>query len=360
MLQFIEKKPERGAIQKGLTHENNFDILRLIAALQVVADHYIRHFGLIQIDSFSLLHQAIAVFPGVSVFFFISGYLVTASAESNVATPRKYFVSRALRIFPALWVCTGLTAISLGVIGQLADVPLPSLLLWLFQQVTIFQFINPDYFRDFATGVINGSLWTIPVEITFYVVVFYFSRFAFGISRLWKTFIVVILSALSYAVYLYCAQRGGLMEKILYNSIAAHFWRFGFGMIAFYFRTDAILLSRNFLPVSLGLILILAIEPSGIARAAIVDLPALHTLLLSVVTIGCAYTLPALSQSILHGNDVSYGVYIYHMPIGNLFIYYHLNSVSLTLIAAAAALAIATLSWILVEKPALGLKKRFS
>ena len=59
----------------------------------------------------------------------------------------------------------------------------------------------------------------------------------------------------------------------------------------------------------------------------------------------------------LRKNDVSYGVYIFHMPFVNQMLFYERSGVGALLGALAATLAAATLSWLLVEKPCLRFKK---
>jgi peptidoglycan/LPS O-acetylase OafA/YrhL len=69
-----------------------------------------------------------------------------------------------------------------------------------------------------------------------------------------------------------------------------------------------------------------------------------------------AYTMPGLSRA-LHGNDISYGVYIYHMPVINLLLYHGVTGTNGLLITAALVGVLGFLSWKLVEKPALALKR---
>ena len=38
-------------------------------------------------------------------------------------------------------------------------------------QATVFQFYNPDFMASLSVGVLNGSLWTISVELQFYVLI---------------------------------------------------------------------------------------------------------------------------------------------------------------------------------------------
>lgn len=56
----------------------------------------------------------------------------------------------------------------LGVIGvdHLFDV---QFWMWVIGQITLFQYYTPDCLRDFGVGTPNGSLWTIPVEFEFYI-----------------------------------------------------------------------------------------------------------------------------------------------------------------------------------------------
>jgi peptidoglycan/LPS O-acetylase OafA/YrhL len=60
---------------KQISRENNFDLLRLFAALQVVIWHSIEH---LQLDM-DIVRNIIQHFHGVPVFFTISGFLIAGS-----------------------------------------------------------------------------------------------------------------------------------------------------------------------------------------------------------------------------------------------------------------------------------------
>lgn len=57
-----------------ISRENNFDLIRLFAALQVLLGHGINH---LQILGYDEILDVISFFPGVMVFFVISGFLIT-------------------------------------------------------------------------------------------------------------------------------------------------------------------------------------------------------------------------------------------------------------------------------------------
>ena len=148
------------------------DVLRLAAATLVIVAH-----------SYALTNHAepLQRFGGpefgdiaVAVFFAISGFLVTASWVSD-SRLRSFVLRRALRILPALWVVLLLTTFVMGVV--VTDVPvtsyLTSLSTWRYplERALVFS-TRPDLPGVFTTNPygtpVNGSLWTLPVEVTAY------------------------------------------------------------------------------------------------------------------------------------------------------------------------------------------------
>ena len=149
---------------------NNFDLIRLLASIQVAIVHAVDHLHL-QLPWQHLTLPLLSSFPGVPIFFFISGFLIAKSysRQSLLAYAR----NRALRIYPGLWVCLILSVTSIWASGyfQQNSPNLTDFALWVSSQITLGQFYNPDFLRGYGVGVINGSLWTISVELQFYAIV---------------------------------------------------------------------------------------------------------------------------------------------------------------------------------------------
>ena len=80
-----------------MSHRDNLDPLRGLAAAAVVAHHYRAYTGL----SLPWISE-VGGLLGVQMFFVLSGYLITASAARH--DWRTYLVRRACRIYPAYWV----------------------------------------------------------------------------------------------------------------------------------------------------------------------------------------------------------------------------------------------------------------
>src|ERR1700749_4903885 len=95
---------------------NNFDALRLVAAIFVIFSHSFLIAEGTQNNEWLILltgNQSILGLTGVFVFFAISGFLVTQSFEQS-PNPRHFLAKRALRIFPGLFVATWVSAWVLG------------------------------------------------------------------------------------------------------------------------------------------------------------------------------------------------------------------------------------------------------
>jgi peptidoglycan/LPS O-acetylase OafA/YrhL len=63
-------------------------------------------------------------------------------------------------------------------------------------------------------------------------------------------------------------------------------------------------------------------------------------------------------ENFLNKNDISYGIYLYHMPIVNFLIYNNVyGSLFSFTICLSLTLLLAIISWKVIEKPFLSLKK---
>jgi len=85
------------------------------------------------------------------------------------------------------------------------------------------------------------------------------------------------------------------------------------------------------------------------------DISPLFLLPLAGLVASLALTVPSWSDRTLRHQDVSYGLYIYHLLVIHLMVLLGLTSVTL---AVAISLVVATISWLLVERPFLERKRR--
>ncbi len=352
--------------------QNNFDLIRLLAAAQVVLAHSIGHTDLInRLPPWgNQIFEALMLLPGVPIFFVISGFLITRSFERDPSDLKGYFWRRGLRIFPALWACLLVTLGVLAAFGFLGTGFLftKTFAAWLTGQISFFQFYNPDHFRTFGTGVANGALWTITVELQFYAFVPIFHWLTHDRSKA-ASYLTSILFLTSFAAFCVMDHKvngpGGYTGapfafKLLHVTLAPHLWMFMLGV--FIHRNLGNLrpfLEGKFLWYSAGYAFLTALLQLLVESRSLpfylAYLPS--RTLLALATIAAAYTARGLSSRLLSGTDLSYGTYLYHSVVINVFVQLGLMT-SLWMVAPvfAVSIALALASWHLVEKPALAMK----
>ena len=343
---------------------NNFDLLRLFAALQVVIHHSVMHLGIEYKGKFLL--DIFEVVPGVPVFFFISGYLISKSYENN-SNIKEYVQNRVLRIYPAVFVCVLLSVLSVYLVGYYRSIEVPALqfLIWLFGQLSFYQFYNPDFMRAYGSGALNGSLWTITVELQFYILIpllyffikrtgryiesnkvlvvliiifLFFNRFYYLFHSEYKDIVWYKLFGVTFVPWFYMFLVGTFVQRnfrIFHNYLSNKF------IIIFIMFSFYLWFMKSFLNVNTG---------NGIGPLIFIPMV--------IVLFSAAYSNIRLSNILLHKNDISYGVYIYHMPVINMMIYLgYKGDISFLIISIVLTVVLSSLSWKIVEYPSLMLKK---
>ncbi len=343
--------------------QNNLDLVRLLAAVQVVFLHAPLH---LQLDLFPAgVRWLLLQFPGVPIFFFVSGFLISRSYETNRSL-REYGLNRILRIYPGLWVCLVFSIGALVGTGyfheELVDV---SFFIWLLAQSTIAQFFNPDFLRGFGVGVVNGSLWTISVELQFYILTpcLYFVLFRSArIARHVTALLLILVLIFMAANRLYFALQESFGDHLLYRlagvSFVPWFYMFLLGVLAqrCFNMLHAWLVGRGLMLLGAYLLLMLLATPLNLSLGN--SIGPMQFMLLGLTVLSLAYSAPHVSRRLLRGNDISYGIYIYHMPIVNILVEIGRQGAVLDFwVAFFATVLAACASWMLVEKPALQLKR---
>ncbi|RKD19024.1 hypothetical protein BCY91_14200 [Pelobium manganitolerans] len=331
---------------------NNFNLIRLLACLQVMVLHT---YNLYDVGENTLFLDVLWLFPGVIIFFSISGFLIAKSFDYS--SPNSFCRKRILRIFPALTVNVFVTCLLLLYLGYAT---LNSdLLKFVLAQLTIFQFYTPESLKGFAQGHHpNGALWTISVELQFYALYFAFARLLSWKKRdlFFKNSLVVVLIILSCTIN-YLANRfldgSTITYKLIFNSVFYNFSFFGVGILFYLNFSRAKKLFANTFSIwataLVAIICMIVYTNTSISRYSYNHLSFAYLLLLIFTVFSLAFSFKNLSNNILGKIDISYGTYIYHVVIIHVF-YNSGVSPNYFLLIYAASILCGTLSWFGIEQ----------
>ena len=334
------------SLQLDRQHGNNFDAARVAAALTVLYSHH-----------HALTGQAEPTFLGlyswggaaVIVFFVISGYLVTRSWYNDPHVLR-FCLRRFLRIWPALTVVVVVTAYLLG--AWVTTLALPvywshgATSAYLRNIVMQVHYVLPGVFETnpYARGV-NGSLWTIPLEVRCYAVMALAGLLGLmRVRAVWLGLVVV------YAVWFLSSASADLTGKV----------RSGSEFSAYFLAGSALYLLQSRWERRPWAWLLAAGASAGLLWWTGWHYTAMLIALPVVVVLGGTRATPGLRR-VGHWGDPSYGIYLIAFPVQQTVIEFgwpHLGFGGTLVIAAAITTALAYASWHGVEKRALTFKPR--
>lgn len=339
-------------------HVNNINLIRLLAALQVYILHSKTHLEIEKNYDISFLLDLIRPFPGVPIFFILSGFLITISCN-NSDNLKIYFIKRFLRIYPLLILITVFTLI---LIVNFSNPSINDIIIWVISQLTLAQFFTPNSFHDFGIGVPNGALWTISIEIVFYTLlpVLLFIKKKYG-----QLYLIIIATICLIINSLPIFIENSLSHKIYQISIIPYLPHFIIGIFIADNKEKMKEVVANKLFLSLLIYLIsyfISFEILGISKNLYqINIQNLPTLIcLTFLIFSLAYNFKAVSNKILSSNDLSYSLYVIHMPIINVFVELNLKSDLRSLFALTIlCFFISYLLWNYFEKPILKFKNNF-
>jgi peptidoglycan/LPS O-acetylase OafA/YrhL len=328
--------------------------LRLVFALLVIVSHSIPigGFG----NEIILGNQTLGDIS-VDGFFGISGFLICGSAVRHLGRHgrllgiTKYFWDRVLRIFPAFWLCLLVTA---GIFGAIGWYSLHSTMsgYWSHPLGPLHYVVSNSYLRMNSYKISgtpakipysqawDGSLWTLSWEFLCYIGVAILAV----LGLLARRRIVLVL-----AMLLWLAEIALFFSPLATLSVE---FAVRFGTV---FVTGALVfLYRDRIPDSSPLALLLALVAvvgTGIGHPLSLVPDWLTGPALVYPTLWLGAHLPC--RKIGATNDLSYGVYIYAFPVGQLLAIAGVQRagyVIFLLATVAGTFPLAAASWWGVEK----------
>ncbi|WP_022698138.1 acyltransferase family protein [Euryhalocaulis caribicus] len=337
------------------TRDNFFTPIRLCLAGAVALSHsWIVFSGRSAPDPFAYNDLTLS-YMAVNGFFILSGFFIAKSLDDR-QNLTSYFVSRALRIMPALLVLAAAAAFIIGPVTS--GVPI-----WeaLFRADTYRYPLNVISFLDtrggppgFApanpySGEFSGSLWTLRYEVIAYAA----AAGAFALSLLFRRWVILGFLIFGCVSFIYLTRAG--VPAFLPDST----WLFNRLGIAFLIGCAAYAW-RHWIPLRFDLALLITLPALFVDYRAESEIFANLALGYWLFLIGTAHA-PRFN-GLKRIDDISYGLYIWHWPVMQLLLWKGIIDQPLHMAVTAIPLAILIgfASWTLIEKPALHQKSRFS
>lgn len=324
--------------------ENRFDFIRLFLAASVFLYHAVALGG----DTpFGPLEMRLAVLAEVAIqgFFIVSGLLVAGSLDRS-KTLGDYTGKRIRRLYPAYAVVILVpAAISYTLTQDHAGV-----LSYLGANLVFLNFLSPDLpglFEGQRFTAVNGALWTLKIEVMFYIAL----PVILLVLRRFGAFWWIGIALLYAGGEIWSAHVPGLVG----GSLGIELSRQLPGQMAYFAMGIALWKAMPHIQHRWAILAIAGTTFLG-ASLLIPDLAFLRAFGLAGL-IGAVAWAPGWKPNAARFGDISYGLYITHFPILQGMIAFGLAAAlplpAFIAIAFGLAVLASLLLWHLVEKPAL-------
>lgn len=293
--------------------ENAFNAIRFFCCLIVIIGH-----------SFDMSHTFFAyrsfidMHISVCVFFILSGFWVTKSFLSTTSI-KSYAIRRIKRLLPMYYLALFFFALiccfysDLGIKGYFSSSHFWKYLFW---NSIYLNFMCPSLPEVFNEVAINGALWTIKVEIGFYIILpilIYFLR-KFDSRKKQNLFLIIIysLSVIWNEGLSRLATIINIPSQLSYQ-LPGFMSYFVMGMI-FLFNWEYLISKKNYYIVPAVIIF---------ASHYFTETEILMPCALTMIIMWTGTTLLVLKK-IGTPIDFSYGMYLFHFPLVNIYTHHGL------------------------------------
>jgi len=291
-----------------MKHNNNFDFLRLLFSFLVVIGH-----AIILSGKPEFRNEFFASMPNYSVFsfFVISGFLVYSSFE-RLKNIRKYIRNRAKRILPAYIFVVIFFAVLLFFLSNtdFNHYFSPEWLKYVGINLAFLNFLKPCIpyvFTENPVCMVNGSLWTIKVEVMFYIFVPFLYYFLRNKTLKIQNLVLVSLYIFSIIYFHYVEKHFG---RVMAKQLPGCLTYFVSG-IFLYLNLEFFKKRWRYFMIPALIIIIL--------EKFVFSITFLFPFALGIVIVWFAFSKIPLRNFGKYG-DFSYGLYLVHFPIIQIFI----------------------------------------
>ncbi|HEX2962247.1 MAG TPA: acyltransferase [Ignavibacteriales bacterium] len=311
-------------------------------------------------------------FTGVDIFFVLSGFLITSlllseATEAGRINLKYFYMRRILRLLPALvlmLIIVTLTAQALNLKGS-AYTDFTGGIITLFYSANLARAFNLH-----QMGLLSHT-WSLSIEEQFYMLwplaLIIMLKYVRREKRILS--VVLFLSVLSWLIRIYLTQSGHTADRI-FNGLDTRADALLAGCAAAIIRSMGLWtkkVSRLKSPAYAGFILPLLIlfNISWSNHNTFYWVSFLLEFMTAVLILHIISDEKSMikkflaSKPLVWVGSISYGVYLWHDPVFEVMRYWGYSKLSILFSGSIITLGIASVSYYLMEKPLLRLKKSF-
>lgn len=298
------------AHNKFLNHDNSMGLVRYYLAFAVFVAHFNVVFG-------TDIYFPTSSYNAVGGFFALSGFLVYRSFLKS-ASVKSYLLKRARRILPPYIFIVLVCAFGLALISNLSLKDYFFNIQWIKYLVSNLLFLNfiepelPGVFRNLGVHAVNGSLWTMKIEVMLYVSVPVVAGLFSMVHRKWKKADIMVLFG---AIYLFSViyriifhelydAYGHEMFNILSRQVFGQLMYFYAGVFI-YFQYERFM--RYKVHIVTGCVMLMLLS----------DYIPYYQFIISplVVSSLVIFFSSFKMMSVFNRHNISYDIYLFHMPV---------------------------------------------
>lgn len=289
------------AQKENILPKNNFDLIRFILAFIVMLVHSA---ALSNNAELNFINKALGDLS-VKCFFVISGFLVMMSYE-KANTIQEYLSKRIRRIYPGYLTVIIITSF-LGFAFSTNSFQSYFSITWIkyiLANLSFMNFLHPDLPGVFSMNPntsVNGALWSLKIEVMFYVLIPFISLISKKCGH-FKT--VVLLYVFTYIYKDYILNLFHLYSAEFARQLPGQLSYFALGIAGFYFYEKIVKIKKNIIWISIVLA----------ALYITFGFEYIEPIILAFSVFYLAFCIPYLGRFSKYG-DLSYGLYIIHFPV---------------------------------------------
>lgn len=340
--------------------ENNYNVLRMIAAAAVMYGHMYVLIG----SSAPVLYANEVNSIGFKMLMVLSGYMITQSCiyDSKVS---RYAIKRVFRLIPALLFFSLAVIFIIGPV--FTTLPMAEYFKHYYTRRYLYNVVlNPQYQLPavFETNpypyVVNGSLWGLPVEVSCYVLIYIILKLLCKVP--WRK---IIFSVIVVGI---CAMQ---VCRIVFFPTASYVfwgtdWFQAFVLYPYFFigALYAVTNLKTYCNVQSAFVMLLVSVMFRSDVYAVNEVLAMIVLPYAIISFG-EYGKPLFADW-FKKMDITYGIYLWGFPVQQIVIkiimvdmQYSMNVNAIFVISYAFTVLLAVVTWYIIERPAAVIMKKF-